>query len=142
MTPLQVVEIIKNAIMDNIPLELGTDGGLNDHGGTFGYVLGLTEIPLWDGAGLVDGDLSTASSTRLELFGYAGSLELLLLLQTLYKIFNTSATVITWLDSSGAMSRLDTVVSILFRLLSLSRRRRYFNAHTMVMESDPWDHAQ
>jgi hypothetical protein len=107
MVPSSVVSTIKDAIADNIPLVFGSDGGLNEQGGTFGYVMGLTEVPLWEGAGPVDGDPHTASSTRSELFGYAGSLELLLLLKKVYQLFDTGATVITWMDSSSAMTRLD-----------------------------------
>ena len=106
MRPDQVIKIIREAVEGNVPIEFGSDGGLNVLGGTFGYVMGMTEVLLWDGAGPVDGDMSTASSTRSELFGYASTLEFLLLLKNVYKIPVVTAKVITWMDSLGALSRL------------------------------------
>ena len=107
MRPAQVVKILKEAVAGNVPIEFGSDGGLKEKGGTFGFVMGMTEVPLWDGAGPVDGDPSSASSTRSELFGYAATLELLLLLKKVYHFSVTKATVVTWIDSTGALSRIE-----------------------------------
>jgi hypothetical protein len=109
MRPTQVVKIIKDAVAGNVSIEFGSDGGLNEKGGTFGYVMSMTEVPLWDGAGPVDGDLSTASSTRSELFGYAATLELLLLLKKVYNLSVKHATVVYWIDSTGALARLKEI---------------------------------
>ncbi len=73
--------------------------------------MGMTEVPLWDGTGPVDGDLSTASLTRSGLSGYAGTLELLLLLLKVHQLLVAGGNVITWMDSSGALDRLSDLSS-------------------------------
>ena len=104
--PSQVIKIIQKAIDNNIPIEFGSDGSLSANGGSFGYVMSMAEVPLWEGAGPVDGDRSTASSTRSELFGYAGTLEFLILLHKVYNLCLSHSTVVTWIDSESALSRL------------------------------------
>jgi hypothetical protein len=62
----------------------GTDCGLRINKGTLGFVVSIEDKIVWDeGCGPVDGKPETASSKRSELFGYAGLLEFLLLLDQL-----------------------------------------------------------
>ncbi len=45
-------------------MEIGSDGGLNSQGGSFGFVVGITGKALWNGAGPFDGAPSCSSSTH------------------------------------------------------------------------------
>jgi hypothetical protein len=64
-------------------LQCGTDGGLRNNTGTFGLVIAIEDKIVWEGCGPVDGNPDTASSKRSELFGYAGLLEFLVMIDCL-----------------------------------------------------------
>ena len=75
--------LLMHTLLTGGNLNCGTDGGLRINKGTFGLVISVEDKVIWEGCGPVDGNPETASSKRSELFGYAGLLEVLLLMDTL-----------------------------------------------------------
>jgi hypothetical protein len=57
---------INKAITDKERLDLAPDGGLTEKGGSFGMVCAKGEEELWEMAGPVNGDTTTANSKRAE----------------------------------------------------------------------------
>lgn len=53
---------------------IASDGGLQGHLGTFGWVIARKSKVVLQCSGPVDGSRDTASSTRSELWGFASSL--------------------------------------------------------------------
>ncbi len=61
---------------------------------------------MWQGAGPVDGDPTTASSKCLEWFGMAGLLEVLTLFETLYPTEGARSTVQIYVDNHSVVQKL------------------------------------
>jgi len=90
-------------------LNCGTDGGLKNNRGTFGLVVSIEDKIVWEGCGPVDGNPDTASSKRSELFGYAGLLEFLLMLERLIlpqEAIYPITQVRTCIDNSSVVTQL------------------------------------
>jgi hypothetical protein len=90
-------------------LNCGTDGGLKNNRGTFGLVVSIEEKIVWEGCGPVDGNPDTESSKRSELFGYAGLLEFLLMLDRLIlpqEVISPITQVRTCIDNSSVVTQL------------------------------------
>lgn len=103
--------------------ECATDGGLQNRQGTFGWVMTGSETHFQSGAGPVDGDPETASSTRSEWFGYAGLLEAFILLDS---ILSTSTDyeawehmpitrIHTWIDNKAVSDHIQEMLDCTFR---------------------------
>jgi hypothetical protein len=74
-------------------------------------------MELWEGAGPVDGDPSTANSKRPELAGYAASLEVLLMFKSLNPSFiepDFTICTTTWIDSDAARKHLGKMLDPTF----------------------------
>jgi hypothetical protein len=112
-------------------IEIGSDGGLNVNGGTFGFVLSIPDCALWDGAGPVDGAPHCSSSTRSELFGYASTLELLLLLCNVHNFRPQTCNIVTWVDSTSALQ-------ILSNLHSPKKASRQFPDEADILSHIKW----
>jgi hypothetical protein len=90
-------------------LNCGTDGGLRNRKGTFGLVVSVEDKIVWEGCGPVDGNPDTASSKRSELFGYAGLLEFLLMIDSLMlppEDKHPTTQVNTYIDNSSVVTQL------------------------------------
>jgi hypothetical protein len=89
-------------------IETATDG-LKNRLGTFGWVMTGANTHFLSGAGPVDGDPETSSSTRSEWFGYAALfLEGLLMIATLYPphLVRGPIPVHTWIDNKAVADHI------------------------------------
>ena len=89
-------------------IETATDGGLKNRLGTFGWVMTGANTHFLSGAGPVDGDPETSSSTRSEWFGYAALLEGLLMIATLHPphLVRGPIPVHTWIDNKAVADHI------------------------------------
>jgi hypothetical protein len=110
-------------------LQCGTDGGLRNNTGTFGLVIAIEDKIVWEGGGPVDGNPDTASSKRSELFGYAGLLEFLLMIDCLLlkadDVFPRTQ-VYTYIDNSSVVRQLKSF------LLGYRPKRTYIHDADIV----------
>lgn len=104
--------------------ECATDGGLQHRQGTFGWVMTGSDIHFQSGAGPVDGDPETSSSTRSEWFGYAGVLEAFLMLDTIIALppctvhdshTPTRPTFHTWIDNKGVADHIQEMLEPMYQ---------------------------
>ena len=101
--------LLMHTLLTGGNLNCGTDGGLRINKGTFGLVISVEDKIIWEGCGPVDGNPETASSKRSELFGYAGLLEVLLLMDTLMlppKDTYPTTQVNTFIDNISVVTQL------------------------------------
>ena len=78
-------ENFRKACSNKRPITIASDGGLKGNKGTLGWVIHSAKNEmLIEGAGLVDGPHVVANSTRCKVGGYAASLLIITLLQTLW----------------------------------------------------------
>jgi ribonuclease HI len=94
--------------------DCGSDGGLANGIGTMGFAITVSDTVLWRGSGPVDGDPTTSSSRRSELFGFAALIELLLYVLHTYPSLNRRPTqsieVCVWIDSTSAIKQINAVL--------------------------------
>ena len=87
-----------------------TDGGLKNGQGTFGWVATGGKIHFLSGAGPVDGDPVTSSSTRSEWFGYASLLEALIMMDSMHNngllLSGRRPTMHTWIDNKAVADHI------------------------------------
>ena len=105
----QALQPFIQAVQRGDGLLLATDGDLKNDYGNFGVILDIDSTVEWESAGPVDGDPTTANSKQSELVGYASSLELLLMLETLTSFPNGGVVKVatnTWMDSISAGKHL------------------------------------
>ncbi len=98
-----MVTIIKSGIKKKQFFEVASDGGLSDSWGHFWRHFSTRGQGIWELAGPVDGDYTTANSKRSKLAGYAASLEFILLLIPWLEMGSQDKLHLqTWIDISGA----------------------------------------
>jgi hypothetical protein len=102
-------------LLSNDRWECGSDGGLYEGMGTMGYALTVKGTVIWKGSGPVDGDPTTSSLRRSELFGFAALLELLLMIKhvnpSLHQRPKDSIEVTVWIDSASAIKQISNIIA-------------------------------
>jgi hypothetical protein len=97
-------------------VECAIEGGLKHRLCTFGWVMTGGSNHFLSGAGPVEGDPETSSSTRSEWFGYAAMLEGLFMIANLYQphLLSGSIPVHTWIDNKAVADHIIELLDPLF----------------------------